>query len=153
MAVIAGRCHCGNVEISLETRIDPRQLPLRACQCSFCRRHGARTTADPAGRAAIKVRDVEELSRYRWGLATADFLVCRRCGVYLGALLSEGGRGWATLNANAFDDQEPFRREAEPVSYEGETAEQRIARRKSGWTPSAEVQAAMPCGARHRGWR
>jgi hypothetical protein len=84
----------------------------------------------------VKVRDANELSRYRWGLATADFLVCRRCGVYLGAVLSEGGRSWATLNVNAFDDQEPFRREAQAVSYEGETAAQRIARRKAAWTPA-----------------
>ncbi|HEX9579268.1 MAG TPA: hypothetical protein VF993_16055 [Myxococcales bacterium] len=133
MALITGRCHCGNVETSLETGIDPRALPLRACQCTFCRRHGARTTSDPSGRAQIKVRDEAQLSRYRWGLATADFLVCRRCGVYAGAVM----QSWAVLNVNLFDDQEPFRREVQPVNYDGESAEQRIARRKKVWTPLA----------------
>jgi hypothetical protein len=41
---------------------------------------------------------------------------------------------------NLFDDQEPFRRDVQPVSYDGESAEQRIARRKKVWTPLA----AMP---------
>ena len=134
MPTLAGRCHCGNIQISLETRVDPRELPLRACQCTFCRRHGARTTSDPAGRARVTVRDEAELSRYRWGLATADFLVCRRCGVYAAAVL----QSWAVLNANLFDDQEPFRREAQPVDYDGESAEQRIARRRKAWTPLLE---------------
>lgn len=134
MALLAGRCHCGNIEITLETRIDARELPLRACQCTFCRRHGSRTTSDPAGRARIKVRDAAELSRYRWGLATADFLVCRRCGVYAGAVM----QSWTVLNVNLFDDQEPFRREPQPVNYDGESAEQRIARRKTVWTPLTE---------------
>src|SRR5579859_2220723 len=48
-AILRGGCHCGNLGVVLETERDPRALPLRACQCSFCRRHGAVTTADPGG--------------------------------------------------------------------------------------------------------
>ena len=132
---MTGRCHCGNITVVFETRVDPRTLPLRACACSFCTRHGARTTADPSGTARIEIADPAEVSRYRWGLATADFLVCRRCGVYAAAVLADGGESWATLNTRIFDDQGPFAREATSVSYEGESAEERIARRKRQWTP------------------
>lgn len=135
--MLTGRCHCGNIAVRFETREDPRALPLRECDCSFCRRHGARTTADPRGRVEISVEDPAELSRYRWGLATADFLVCRRCGVYCAAVLSEGGEAWATINTLIFDDRAPFLREAATVSYDAESAPQRIARRKQSWTPAS----------------
>jgi hypothetical protein len=130
-----GGCHCGNVAVDFEPSVDPRTLPLRACGCTFCRRHGARTTADPGGRIRIEIADEGGLSRYRWGLATADFLVCKRCGVYVAAVLTEGSRSWATVNTLVFDDQAPFEREAVSVSYEGESAEARVARRKKAWTP------------------
>lgn len=134
--MLRGGCHCGNISIALETRLAPADLPLRECGCSFCRMHAARTTADPAGRARIVIRDAAEVSRYRWNLGTAEFLVCRRCGAYAGAVLREGPLAWATLNTRLLEDQAPFRREAQPVSYESETAEQRIARRKLQWTPA-----------------
>jgi hypothetical protein len=134
--MVDGRCHCGNIEVHFETRSALATLPLRACACTFCRKHGARTTSDPAGQVRIQVREPALLTRYRWGLATADFLVCSRCGVYVAAVLSEGASAWAVVNVDVFDDLLPWQREAEPVSYEGETAAQRIARRKLRWTPA-----------------
>ena len=135
---LEGTCHCGNIAIVLETQQDPRDLPLRACDCGFCRRHGARTTADPGGQARIGVQDRSLLSRYAFGLRTAEMIVCARCGVYAGAVVREGNRGWAVLNANLFLDA-AFDRPAQKVSYEGETAEERIARRKRTWTPLQEA--------------
>ena len=134
MKRLEGTCHCGNVAIVLETEKDPRELPLRACGCSFCRRHGARTTSDPAGRAHIGAQDAAKVSRYVFGLRTAEMLVCARCGVYSAAVLREGDRAWAVLNANLFLDP-AFERPAQPVSYDGETEQQRIERRKRVWTP------------------
>jgi hypothetical protein len=57
--------------------------------------------------------------------------------MYAGAVLREGKQGWAVLNANLFLDP-AFDRPAQKVSYDGETAEQRIARRKRLWTPLLE---------------
>jgi hypothetical protein len=131
---LEGTCHCGNVAIVLETEQDPRELPLRACDCGFCRRHGARTTSDPAGRARVGIQDRALASRYVFGLCTAEMVVCARCGVYCAAVLREGNRAWASLNANLFLDP-AFDRSAQRASYEGETREQRIARRKRLWTP------------------
>ena len=131
---LEGTCHCGNIAILLETDQDPRDLPLRACACSFCRRHGARTTSDPGGRARVGIQDRALASRYVFGLRTAEMVVCARCGTYCAAVLREGNRAWAALNVNLFLDP-AFDRSAQGVSYEGETAEQRIARRKRLWTP------------------
>lgn len=134
MTRLEGTCHCGNLAVVLETDKDPRELPLRACGCSFCRRHGTRTTSDPAGRAHIGARDAAKVSRYVFGLRTAEMLVCASCGVYCAAVLREGGQAWAVLNANLFLDP-AFDRPAQPMSYDAEDAQQRIARRKRLWTP------------------
>jgi hypothetical protein len=136
----SGRCHCGNVAISLETAKPPDELPLRACGCSFCRKHGARTTSDPEGRARITVGDPARLIRYRFAQATADFLVCGSCGVYVAAVLSDPGAAFAVLNVNAFDEQERFSGEGRPVDYEGEDIEARRARRRERWTPVEVVE-------------
>ena len=127
-----GGCHCGAVRVEFDTAIDAADLPVRACQCGFCRAHGARTAADPNGR----LRFGGPLRRYRFGLRTADFLLCPECGVYLGALYTDSDGAWATLNVNCLDERALFAAEAAPVSYEGEGAADRVARRKARWTPA-----------------
>lgn len=134
---LEGTCHCGNIAILLETEQDPRSLPLRACDCTFCRRHGARTTADPGGLARIGIQDRALLSLYVFGLRTAEMVVCARCGMYCAGVLRDGDRAWTVQNANLFLDP-AFDRPAQAVSYGGETAEQRIARRKRLWSPLLE---------------
>ena len=113
------------------------QLPLRACQCSFCRRHGALSTSDPAGTLGFEVREPAQLTRYRFGLKTADFLICARCGIYVGATIEDGGSSWAIVNANTFDDVAQLTQPATPMSYDSEDAAQRMARRRERWTPAA----------------
>jgi hypothetical protein len=137
-----GRCHCGALEVSLTTRRAIPELPLRECQCSFCRKHGARTTADPDGFAEVRVRDAAALARYRFGLATADYLVCARCGVYLAAVMAEAGRGYAVLNVNAFDERAEFAQAATPMVYDHEDEAGRRARRRKVWTPAVVIGAA-----------
>ncbi len=133
---LSGRCHCGNVAVRLETAVAPDRLPLRACSCSFCRKHGARATSDPDGRVEIAVREPEAVLRYRFGLRTADFIVCARCGVYVAAVLTEGDTSWATVNVNVLDAADGFVREADSVSYEGESESERRARRRARWMPA-----------------
>jgi len=136
METFLGRCHCGNLEVRFETAAAPATLEPRACQCGFCVRHGARCVTDPAGRVVLTAHDVRELVRYRFGLRTADFLVCRTCGVYMGALLSEGGSAWATLNVDTLDDRQRFSAPVRPVSYDGEEEADRRRRRRTHWTPA-----------------
>lgn len=125
-----GRCHCGAIRFSFESE---RPLTPRACQCGFCRKHGARTVSDPAGSATLALGP--ETLRYRFATGTTDFLICGRCGVYAGALTEIEGRVCATLNLNAFDDPR-LDLEARPVSYEGESLGARRDRRRANWTPA-----------------
>ena len=129
-ASFTGGCHCGEQRLVFRTA---RPFAPRACRCGFCRRHGARMVSDPDGEAVLTLGP--HLRRYRFGTMTTDFLCCGRCGVYVAAVQELDGRLLATLNLNAFDD--PRRGiEAEPVSYDGETAESKAARRRRAWTPA-----------------
>ena len=95
--------------------------------------HGAKTFADPAGEASIS--GTERLTRYRFGQATADFLLCSRCGVYVAAVIEHEGRHFATINAAGLQIPLLATRSATPVSYEGEDAEARRQRRLDRWMP------------------
>jgi len=38
--IIRGGCHCGNIAFELGWEPDPDEIPARACDCSFCVKHG-----------------------------------------------------------------------------------------------------------------
>ena len=134
----SGGCHCGNLRYVFEASAPLEALGLRRDMCGFCTAHGARNTSDPNGAMRIQVRDGAKLSRYRFGLKTADFLVCRDCGVYIGALLEDGGKAWFTVNANTFAEKPAPDFPAVPQDFDHEDTHARIARRKAKWTPVAE---------------
>ncbi len=132
----AGSCHCGNLEVTFDTALAPDSLPVRQCACSFCRRHGAMAATDPAGRLEVRAHDPTEVARYRFGLRTADFLVCRRCGVYVAAVCDIDGAAYATLNLNVLDERARFTGSPTRVDYDREAVEERLARRRRAWTPA-----------------
>lgn len=136
-----GGCHCGNLAFEFDASAPLESLGLRADQCSFCRAHGARNTSDPNGAISIWLRDPGALIRYRFGLRTADFLICARCGAYIGALMEEGGKSWFTVNVNTFRPPPRDDFTIVPADYEGEDVPARIARRKQRWTPVIAFEA------------
>lgn len=129
-----GRCHCGAIGYSFRTLIEPARWAVRACQCTFCRAHGARTTTDRDGSVSFRIAEPGQLNRYRFGSGTTDFFVCGGCGVYLAAVLTSGGRQFATLNVNAMQPA-PEISAAQPVDYDGESADDKRGRREQRWTP------------------
>lgn len=130
--MVTGACHCGNISFRIETAIPAADIIARACDCSFCRMHGATTWSDPAGQAEIHIRDPDKLQKYRFALHSADFLICAECGVYVGAVLTDGEQVWSTLNLR-LSGEEPA---VERASYGSENLENRIERRKMSWTPT-----------------
>lgn len=129
---IIGKCHCGNLGFIFETQFEPKSLPIRACHCSFCRIHAAKTSSDSNGSVKISVKNPANLSRYRFDARTADFLICKQCGVYLAAIMTvnQDCRGVVNLQTTEFRDWE-----AETITYDGETKQARIKRRLEKWTP------------------
>jgi hypothetical protein len=138
MWTLTGTCHCGVIRGTLHTTKPVAELQVRACQCSFCTRHGAMTASDPAGRASFQMHRAE-LAEYRFGTRTGTSLICARCGIYAGVILEEASKTWSVLNVRGLAIAEFRGRQAEPVAYDGETPEARIARRKARWTPTQIV--------------
>ncbi len=95
---------------------------MRACQCSFCTRHGAKTVSDPAGRCRFEI-DGAALSWYLFETRTGMSLICNRCGMYAGVMIEDGDNVWSVLNARGLAISEFRDRAAEPRDYEGETPE------------------------------
>lgn len=130
-----GSCHCGALEFTFETAVVPRQWELRACQCSFCRGHGAISASDPKGLVQFRYVHPEHLRRYRFGLRTADFLVCKECGTYVGAVMITGAGNVAIVNVNALKEAPRTLGKPKRADYKGESLEERRARRRERWTP------------------
>jgi len=135
-----GGCHCGNIAVTFDSRRKRKALRPRACQCGFCRAHGARTVTDPEGALRITVADEAKCRFYQFGLKTAEYLVCGDCGVYVAAVMREADAAWATLNVNALSDSAKFPRKPVPVAYDAEDADARRKRRRTAWTPVTELK-------------
>lgn len=131
-----GGCHCGNLRLRLHLTQGPADNALRSCTCSFCRSHATRTVSDPQGRIEIWSRDWSQVQRYRFGSATADFLICRYCGVYIGAVCDTPQGTRAVTNVNCLADRAAFTGEPARPNHDGEETEARIARRARNWTPA-----------------
>jgi len=99
----SGGCHCGQLRLRFSTTLDPASIVPRACDCSFCEKHGAAFVSDPAGQLSITMPNSEALHRYRQGSNTADFLLCARCGVLVAVVFEQDTRLYAAVNARSLD--------------------------------------------------
>lgn len=126
-----GACHCGRVSANFRTT--EATVKARACQCDFCRRHGAKTVTDTDGFAEI-VAD-GPLNRYHFGLMTADYILCPTCGTYVGCVLEADGIERMSLNAAGLRMTPWSEQLADPVDYSTETLHERLERRRARWTP------------------
>lgn len=132
-----GSCHCGAISVALDLSRPAAETRVRACQCDFCRPRGTRTIADAAGTALISARSPDLIRRYRFGLRTADYLLCSTCGTYVGAVQEEPGGLISVINVGGLDIREFRARTADPVDYDGESVSDRLARRRTYWMPAA----------------
>ena len=130
----AGSCHCRNIAILLKSDSTPLELDLRTDACSFCVKHHALYVSDPSGEIHLRVHKTNLLERYRFATRTADFLICRVCGVFVAAYMPEPPL--AVVNVNVLDDRASFLDNALQITQlDEESVEQRFARRKAKWTP------------------
>ena len=133
----AGGCHCGNIRLTLRLSQPPEQMRLRSCACSFCRAHATRTLSDRDGLVEIAASDWSLVEHYRFGSRTADYLLCRRCGVYIGAVCETSSGLRAVVNVNCLADRATFTQVPAAPDYDGEATTARLARRATNWMPAA----------------
>lgn len=131
-----GGCHCGNLWLRLRLTRPPAENALRSCACAFCRAHATRTVSDPLGQIDIGSSDWSQVERYRFSSETADFLICKVCGVYIGAVCETAHGTRSVTNVNSLLDRAAFLAEPSRPNHDGETTEARIARRTANWTPA-----------------
>jgi len=134
-AVYEGSCHCGAIEYSYATALPVHKWVVQRCQCSFCRAHGACSTADPTGEMQFRFVQPEFLRRYRFGLRTVDFLTCKECGTLVAAVLLSRRGAHSMINVNSLREIPKRLPAGKPVRHDGESAEERRTRRARSWTP------------------
>ncbi len=130
---IAGRCHCGNISFTLDWKPEPSEIPARACTCTFCVKHGGVWTSCPGGSLAVSFREPAAVSRYAFGTQTATFHVCAKCGAVPVVTSEIDGRCYAVVNVNTFDGVDPSLLRRAPITFDEETEQVRLARRKRNW--------------------
>lgn len=128
--IYRGACHCGVVSAEYET---DQPVRLRQDGCSFCSSRGVKSASDPEGRVALT--STKQLTRYRFGHRTADFLICPDCGTYVATFMDSARGPLGVINVVGLNIGELKHLPATLTSLEGESNEERIARRTSRWTP------------------
>lgn len=134
---IHGSCHCGNIRFTFDWPGSGPTIPVRACGCDLCTKHGGVWTSHPKGRFSLRIADDSKAGQYRFGTKTADFHVCRVCGVIPIVTCVIDGTRFAVVNVNTFDDVDPSTLDRAATDFEGESTEDRLARRQRNWTPEA----------------
>ena len=129
-----GGCHCGAVKVVFENAVVPADLEIRSCGCGFCTRHGARTITDPAGHLELHAAG-DAAMIYRFAMRITDFIICRACGCYMGALMEDDDDLFGIVNSRMLDDRGCFDGAATSRDYSAEDEEGRRARRRATWTP------------------
>lgn len=132
MRQLSGGCHCGNISVELQLTATPESYRPRACDCDFCRKHGAAYVSDAKGSLAVRIKDEGERSTYRQGSGQAEFLLCRNCGVLVGAFLRRGSQIHATVNVRALANAAAFGSE-QIVSPQKLSGDQKVQRWQDIW--------------------
>ena len=131
--LIHGKCHCGNIAFTLEWEGTAPEIPARACGCSFCTKHGGVWTSNPNSTLSVSVGDPALVSKYAFGTRTATFYVCSHCGSVPLVTSEIANHLYAVVNINVLENVDPSRLRRVSSSFEGESVESRLARRRRNW--------------------
>lgn len=142
---MSGGCHCGNILVAMQLPQEPGSYAPRACDCDFCRKHGAAYVSDPRAALTLWIRDERGAGRYAQGSGQAEMLLCRDCGVLVGALYRSNGRLYGVVNATVLDGDTRFGAE-QPVSPQTLSAEQKVQRWQQIWCANVSIISGQPDG-------
>ena len=132
-SLLEGGCHCGAITLAFSTRLVPATTAPRACDCSFCRAHGAAWISDAAAQLVVQVHRPDRLRRYRQGSEAAQFLLCGDCGVLVAVVFEDGHQRYAAVNTGCLAARDAFA-PAVAASPQRLTPEEKAARWRHLWT-------------------
>lgn len=133
----SGSCHCGNISVHFNTQKTFEQLAFRKCECSFCVPIDALYCADPDGKVDYFFKSPSSVGRYTFGLKTADFIFCRICSSYMGAIHTFDGGMNSVVNIKFIPELCAGATNVKSMNFDAETKDQRVARRQKYWTPAS----------------
>jgi hypothetical protein len=136
--LINGSCHCCNISFKLTWEPEPKEIPARACDCSFCTKHGGVWTSCNTGSLKVSVSNPSLVSKYSFGTKTAQFHICSRCGIVPVVTSQIEGRIYAVVSVNAFEGVEASLLKRAPATFEGENEAVRLSRRTKNWIANVE---------------
>lgn len=133
-----GQCHCGSLRVECSTSLDIAAIGPRACDCSFCQKHGAAYVSDASGTLRVVAREARALGSYRQGSELARFQLCAVCGVLVAVVFEHVGRVYGAVNVGCLDERASF---AAPVPASPQTlsAQDKVARWLQIWVPDVHV--------------
>lgn len=137
--LMRGGCHCGRIVFGFSSTVPPEKFSPRACDCSFCRKHGALYVSDPNGSLVIDIKQTNALGEYRFGHGLAKFLFCRHCGVFVAVLFETQGRILGSVNSRCFGGDVSFG-DSQTVSPQKLDAEQKKERWAKVMIPDVQVR-------------
>lgn len=140
MRRIVGKCHCGNIQYVFFWPRADSDIPVRACNCTFCVKHHGVYTSHPEARLEVKISDRSRVHGYRFGTKTADFQVCLACGVVPFVTSTIDGVTHAVVNVNTFEGIDRKELTESSSDFGGEDTESRLARRKRKWIPHVNIE-------------
>ena len=137
---IQGGCFCGNIRYTFTSPIPLPEIPIRACSCEFCTRHGNRYTSNPNGELDIVIQDKEKVNEVRFASKTVAFCFCTECGVmpYVDGIID--GNRYAVVNVNTFDEIDLPNVELKFLDLGAQTKDEKIDRRKKVWIPKVNIR-------------
>ncbi|HEY0505672.1 MAG TPA: aldehyde-activating protein [Lysobacter sp.] len=131
-----GGCHCGRLAFEARLTQPLSAYAPRACDCSFCRKHGAAWLSDADGILTLRVRG--EPLRYRQGSGQAEFLACPHCAVLVMVTAQMDGRGYGAINARTLEETAGLVA-AQPASPQALAADQKVERWSRLWFADVRI--------------
>ena len=136
---IAGACHCGNIRFVLSWPQGEPEIPIRKCGCTFCKKHCGSWTSHRNSRLSITIADRSATFNYQVGTRTADFYICKVCGVVPFVLSEIDDRFYAVVNVNSFEGTNQLKFSSSSTNFDGEDVGSRLERRKRNWISDVRI--------------
>lgn len=136
--ILHGSCDCGGLSLEFVTALEPGSLTPRACDCSFCRKHGAAYVSDPAGSLTVRENRGGALHGHRQGSKSAEFVLCSECGVLLAATYAGASRVYGAVNARCLDSRDELG-VPQSASPQHLSVAEKVARWTALWVPDVAL--------------
>jgi hypothetical protein len=138
---LRGGCHCGGVRVEFTTVRDVADINPRACDCSFCQKHGAAYISDPSGALRIVAAKPNTLHSYRQGSEAACFRLCGQCGVLVAVTFEHEGGTYGAVNAGCLDEPGILGARV-PASPQWLNPQERVSRWLQVWVPDVQLEVS-----------